>query len=119
MSQKGYLIVEARVSPDEYSGGHRITAEKLMTLAEARGRFAKRLHLSLNGQASQERAAEKLKSLLTPHRNGACPVRLSYRNQNASADIALSPEWRVNLDDTLIASLKDWLTPDNVKVIYA
>jgi DNA polymerase-3 subunit alpha len=109
------LIVEGKVQEDAFSGGLRVSAEKLMTLAEARGRFARRLHLSLNGQAN----AGRLKTLLDPYRNGPCPVRLAYRNGNAQAEMSLSDAWRVRLDDELIAALKDWLTADNVKVIYS
>ncbi|HEY6896507.1 MAG TPA: DNA polymerase III subunit alpha [Rhodocyclaceae bacterium] len=108
------LIVEGKVQEDAFSGGLRVSAEKLMTLAEARGRFARRLHLSLNGQAN----AGRLKTLLDPYRNGPCPVRLAYRNGNAQAEMSLSDAWRVRLDDELIAALKDWLAPENVKVIY-
>ena len=37
------LLVEGKVQKDDYSGGLRITVEKLFTLSEARGRFARRL----------------------------------------------------------------------------
>jgi DNA polymerase-3 subunit alpha len=50
---------------------------------------------------------------------GACPVRLCYRNQAAETEIALPENWRVTLDDALLTSLKEWLTPANVKVLYA
>jgi hypothetical protein len=31
----------------------------------------------------------------------------------------LGDNWRVNLDDTLMASLNEWLRPENVEVVYA
>ena len=43
------LLVEGKVQRDDYSGGLRVSADKLMTLAEARGRHARVLKLSLNG----------------------------------------------------------------------
>ncbi|QDX82322.1 DNA polymerase III subunit alpha [Denitratisoma sp. DHT3] len=109
------LLVEGKVQKDEYMGGLRVTADKLMTLAEARSRFARQLRLSMNGQAD----AEKLRSLLSPHRHGPCPVRLAYRNGEAEVEMTLPEDWRVRLDDALLEALRDWLTPDNVKVIYA
>jgi DNA polymerase-3 subunit alpha len=108
------LLVEGKVQKDDYSGGLRITADKLYTLAEARGRFARSLRLTMNGGSD----AKRLQALLSPFRNGPCPVRLSYRNGDATAELPLPENWRVRLDDALIKGLTDWLAPENVKVIY-
>src|SRR6185369_17724702 len=45
------LVVEGKVSYDDFSGGNRVVADKLMTLGEARARFAKHLLLRMNGAA--------------------------------------------------------------------
>jgi DNA polymerase-3 subunit alpha len=108
------LLVEGKVQKDDYSGGLRITADKLYTLAEARGRYARGLRLVMNGGSD----ARRLQALLSPFRNGPCPVRLSYRNGDASAELPLPESWRVRLDDALLQGLTDWLTAENVKVIY-
>ena len=39
------LIVEAKVSHDDFSGGLRVVADRLMTLGEARARYARALIL--------------------------------------------------------------------------
>jgi DNA polymerase-3 subunit alpha len=109
------LLVEGKVQKDDYSGGLRITADKLYSLAEARGRYARGLRLTLNGGSD----AKRLQTLLLPFRNGPCPVRLSYRNSDAVAELPLPESWRVRLDDALLAGLADWLTPENVKVVYS
>jgi len=111
------LLVEGKVQKDDYSGGLRVTAERLYTLGEARARYARALRLSLNG-GSRAETAERLKSLLAPYRNGGCPVRVCYRNEQAQAELSLPDDWRVRLDDALLASLGDWLSTDNVKVVY-
>jgi DNA polymerase-3 subunit alpha len=108
------LLVEGKVQKDDYSGGLRITADKLYTLAEARGRYARGLRLTMNGGSD----AKRLQALLAPFRNGPCPVRLSYRNGDAVAELPLPETWRVRLDDALLAGLADWLKPENVKVVY-
>ncbi len=108
------LLVEGKVQKDDYSGGLRITADKLYTLAEARGRYARGLHLTMNGGSD----AKRLQALLTPFRHGPCPVRLSYRNGDAMTEMPLPESWAVRLDDALLSGLADWLTADNVKVIY-
>jgi DNA polymerase-3 subunit alpha len=113
------LVVEGKVQRDDYSGGLRVSADKLMTLAEARGRYARVLKLSLNG-GSDAASATRLRTLLTPYRalSGTCPVRICYRNDEAETELTLPEAWRVRLEDALLAELHDWLTPDNVRVIY-
>jgi DNA polymerase-3 subunit alpha len=113
------LLVEGKVQRDDYSGGLRVTADRLMTLAEARGRHARVLKLSLNG-GSRPETAGRLRSLLTPYRaaDAACPVRICYRNAEAETELTLPDTWRVRLEDSLIAELADWLAPENVRVIY-
>ena len=108
------LLVEGKVQKDDYSGGLRITADKLYTLAEARGRFARSLRLTMNGGSD----AKRLQALLAPFRNGPCPVRLTYRNGDATAELPLPENWRVRLDDALLAGLVDWLQAENVQVVY-
>jgi len=113
------LLVEGKVQRDDYSGGLRVTADKLMTLAEARGRHARVLKLSMNGGSNPDTAA-RLRQLLSPYRSvdGACPVRLCYRNAEAETELTLPDAWRVRLEDGLIAELHDWLRPENVRLIY-
>ncbi|MDD5175360.1 MAG: DNA polymerase III subunit alpha [Sterolibacterium sp.] len=111
------LLVEGKVTRDDFSGGLRIVADKLLTLGETRGRYAKELSLSMNGHSN----AEKLRALLAPYRNpdnGACPVRLRYRTGDAEVELGLPDTWRVRLDDALLAALHEWLSAENVSVVY-
>ncbi|WP_374265430.1 DNA polymerase III subunit alpha [Zoogloea sp.] len=116
------LIVEAKVSNDDFSGGLRIVADRLMTLGEARGRFARALQLKLNGEVGEAggpaAAAERLQTVLAPFREGECPIRVRYRNADAEGDLPLGPDWRVRPDDSLLESLREWLPADSVEVIY-
>ncbi|MBI3045008.1 MAG: DNA polymerase III subunit alpha [Betaproteobacteria bacterium] len=91
-----------------------IRAVNALDLAEARGRFARGVRLTCNGGSSGDR----LRNLLTPYRSGRCPVSVVYSNRGASCEIDLGDAWRVNLHDDLIRSLSDWLSPENVKIVY-
>jgi DNA polymerase-3 subunit alpha len=114
------LVVQGKVSKDEFTGGFRVVADKLYDLAGARARFARAIRLSMNGDASAAAgaAAKKLKEILAPYRNGNCSVRVSYRHGEAVAELRLGDEWRVSPDDALISSLREWLAPENVEVVY-
>jgi DNA polymerase-3 subunit alpha len=117
------LVVEGKVSRDDFTGGLRVTADRLLTLAEARGRFARLLKLSLNGEVKQagggRAAAQKLRALLQPFRDGPVPVRVRYRNEVAECELPLGDAWRVRLDDQLLAGLREWLSQGNVEVLYS
>ena len=117
------LIIEGKVQRDDFAGEGkvRVIAERLLTLAEARGRFARHLRLSLNGQASAnpQAAAQRLRAVLAPYTPGNCPVRVAYRNAEAVCELTLGENNRVRLEDELLASLGDWLSSENVRVDYA
>jgi DNA polymerase-3 subunit alpha len=117
------LIVEGKVQRDDFAGDGRVkvVADRLLTLAEARGRFARHLRLSLNGQASSNAAAavQRLRALLAPYTPGDCPVRLVYRNRDAACELLFGEASRVRLEDDLLAALRAWLSSENVRVDYA
>jgi DNA polymerase-3 subunit alpha len=108
------LVVEGKVSHDEFSGGNRIVADKLLTLGEARSHFARNLTLKMNGQTDVAR----LKALLAPF-PGATAVRVRYRNHAAACELVLGPDYRVSLEDGLMQELRNWLKPENVEIVYA
>jgi DNA polymerase-3 subunit alpha len=108
------LVIEGKVSYDDFSGGNRVVADKLMTLGEARARFAKHLLLYMNGGSD----VRKLKSLLTPFAPGTAQVRIRYRNETAECEMVLGDAIRVRLDDLLLEALTGWLEPENVEIVY-
>ncbi|MEP7183361.1 MAG: OB-fold nucleic acid binding domain-containing protein, partial [Betaproteobacteria bacterium] len=112
------VVVEAKVSPRMGDGGElqglRISAEQVFDLGAIRKRHAKALRLACNGGAD----AAKLAELLAPFRNGPCPIVVEYSNHGVGGEMELPATWRVDPDDALIARLRDWLAPDNVRVVY-
>jgi DNA polymerase-3 subunit alpha len=99
------------------SGGDntlRLEAVNILDLNEARNRYARGIRLTCNGQSS----GSKLKELLAPHRQGACPVAIDYSGSGARCEVKLGTEWQVNINDDLIRSLSDWLQPENVNIVY-
>ncbi len=114
------LVVLAKVSSDEYNGGLRVVAERLLGLVEARREFGKRLRIQLNGLAE----IRALRSVIEPHvpegLPGApsIPVVVEYGNDEASCTVELGEQWRVNPDDDLISEALARLHARLVKVEY-
>ena len=116
------LIVEGRVSNDDFSGGLRIVADSLLSLGEARARFARALCVRINGEVDQAggalAAANRLQALLEPFRDGGCAVRVRYRNALAEGELPFGEQWRVRPDDALLEGLREWLPEAAVEVVY-
>jgi DNA polymerase-3 subunit alpha len=122
------LIIEAKISKDDYSGGFRVIAENLLDLAGARTRFAKRLRLSLPASGNldplaaethAEAVTGKLREILSGYRDTAgCQVRIGYSNATASCELELGEDWRVMLKDNLLVSLADCIGSENSAIQY-
>ncbi len=115
------LVIEGRVSHDDFSGGNRVNARKIYDLASARSAYASMLKISCNGQSD----AAKLTSILAPYCKKVsdtdqklCPVKIEYHNSQGQASLMLGDAWRVELQDELLQNLKAWLSVENVKILY-
>jgi DNA polymerase-3 subunit alpha len=124
------LIVHGKVMRDDYSGGWRMSAERILDLGRARAEHARALLLRMNGGSDGAR----LRALLEPFRARArpsesfdaddepaprgCPVEVHYANGAARCAVRLGDAWRVRPDDALLAQLRDWLSPDGVELTY-
>ncbi|HQN65920.1 MAG TPA: DNA polymerase III subunit alpha [Methylophilus sp.] len=113
------LVIEGRISHDDFTDGIRVSARKIYDLAAARSQFASLLKISCNGQSD----AEKLSTILQPYRLNdgeikRCPVKVEYHNAHGHVSLMLGDDWRVTLHDDLITQLEHWLSKDNVKIIY-
>lgn len=121
IKEDNLLVIEGRVSHDEFSGGIRVNARKLYDLAAARSQFASMLKISCNGQSD----AAKLTAILNPYKRKStesekkwCPVKIEYHNAKSQVSMMLGDAWRVELHDELLQHLTDWLSRENVKILY-
>ena len=130
------LVIHGKVARDDYSGGWRMGADRVLDLARARQEHARALLLRMNGQSDGHR----LRALLEPYRSRSaladrdgvfsiddddgpvappgCPVEIHYHNDAARCAVRLGDAWRVRPEEALMAQLRDWLTPDGVELRY-
>ena len=113
------IIIEGRVSHDDFTGGNRLSAIKVYDLMTFQGLKANLLKISLNGQAD----ASKLKQLLKPYcdlntNHKKCKVKVEYENTNGRVELILGSQWEVSLHEDLIMGLTESFHDDNVKILY-
>tara|TARA_B110000003_G_scaffold48806_2_gene47443 strand:+ start:10244 stop:13705 length:3462 start_codon:yes stop_codon:yes gene_type:complete len=113
------IIIEGRVSLDDYSGSNRLNALKIYDLMTFQSLKANLLKISLNGQAD----ASKLKELLKPFcdldsNSKKCKVKIDYQNNEGRVELILGSEWEVSLHEDLIMRLTESFNDDNVKILY-
>lgn len=109
------LVVSGKVSHDDFTGGMRIVADTVFDLAEAKSQFAKALTVDM---PSARADLNRLRTLISPHVGGGCPLRIDYRNADARCLLQLGDDWRVKLDDGMLAALREWLGEQAVKVVF-
>jgi DNA polymerase-3 subunit alpha len=113
------IIIEGRVSLDDYSGSNRLSAIKIYDLMTFQSLKANLLKISLNHQSDSFKLKELLKpycDLETTHKK--CKVKIDYQNNHGHVELILGSEWEVSLHEDLIIGLTESFNDDNVKILY-
>ncbi|MDE2234657.1 MAG: DNA polymerase III subunit alpha [Gammaproteobacteria bacterium] len=111
------VVVEGRLSYDEFIGGWRMTVKHMYGIDELRERYVRRLDIEWPDQAPGD-FASRLKALLKPHVGGHCNVWVKYRGNSASVPMCLGEAWRVHPSIMLTRSLESWLGSGNFALHY-
>ncbi len=111
------VVVEGEVSHDDFSGGLRLRAKRVLSLEEARTGLAESLRMKVDFSALQGDRLRWLAELCGRHR-GSCPLTLDYAGQDAKAVLQFGDQWRIAPADALIQALRDQFGRDNVFLHY-
>ncbi len=121
------LLVEGKVSRDEFRDALKLGVDRLMTFNEARAQWAQGLELDLRGVDIRTLGGvRRLYDLLQPFAQLAesatggrgCPVSLRYSNGTAEAVLEVGNGLRVRPDTDLIDGLRSLLGSDRVRLDY-
>ena len=110
------IVVEGLVSANSFSGGYQTKAQKIMTLPQARSRFARGVRIALRGPVDD--LLTRLEYVFAPYREGSDRVWLDYRNERARARLELGPEWGVKACDELVAALGELDIVSDARLVY-
>jgi len=111
------VVVEGEVSNDDFSGGLRLRAKRVMSLEEARTGLAESLRVKVAGDALKGDRVRWLADVCGRHR-GACPITVEYTSSDARALLQFGESWRIDPADNLIQALRDQFGRDNVFLQY-
>ena len=121
--KKGQLIVvEGIVEKDNYSTGaekpsFKMVADKILTFNEARNEYLKHIRISLDPDiVNIEEIAKGIKDL-SNNQDGS-PVLISFLGEKAKADILLSKDYSLYVDDNSIKRLFNLCGKENVDLVY-
>ena len=111
------VVVEGEVSHDDFSGGLRLRAKRVLSLESARTALAESLRLRVDRQMLQGERLRWMAELFQRHK-GACPLTLDYTGSEARAMLQFGDNWQVDPTDSLIQALRDQFGRDNVFLHY-
>ena len=114
-TRKHILVIEGELGKDDYTGGVKMSALALYSIAEARTRFAK--HLALTLTPADQDHLPAIQAVLAAHK-GKCVVQIRYSNAASQAAINLAASWCVTPDDELLMNLAELLDEERVKLCY-
>ena len=109
-------IISGELGMDDFSNKPRIMARELLTIEEAREKYAKYLLININ--SSKPFNIEHLKTLLSSHLGGGCPVVLNYIQSEAQARIRLGGSWLVKPTENLLLGIQKDLALESAEIVY-
>ena len=93
------LVCSGQVSFDDYSGGITMTARDIMTIADARENYVTSLDIAVDRNRFLIALSTSYTSIVTPYKDGICPIRVFYQRDEAQGMLELGVQWRVSPSD--------------------
>lgn len=117
------VIVQARLQPDRFTGGFRLSVQQVWDLATARCRFGKFLRVAVNGRAPDiQRLVREFPAKREMTEQGelvrGLPVRLALRREKAVAELQLGEDAKFFPTDAALASWMAQADAGQAQIVY-
>jgi DNA polymerase-3 subunit alpha len=110
------LVVQGKVSEDRFSGGMRVSAEKVMDIGAARAQYGKQFSVA----SSTGFDTGQLKNILSQYRSdNGLPFVMQYTHDGVSCEVRWPAAWQVKPADELKLALMDKLGVQNATIEYS
>ncbi|MBK0392931.1 DNA polymerase III subunit alpha [Ramlibacter algicola] len=117
------VIVQAKLQPDRFTGGFRISVQQVWDLATARCRFGKFLRVAVNGRAPDvQRLVREFPARREQTEHGdvvrGLPIRLALKRDTATAELQLGDDARFFPTDAALASWMAQADGGQASIVY-
>ena len=113
------VIMEGEISNDDYSGGLKVRANRLMSIPQARAQYAQSVAVECTHKDFKGRKFKELVDLLKKYQDPkGLTLALNYHAEQARGAIELADQWRVEAGDDLIIALSEFFGEGKVQVTY-
>lgn len=110
------IIVDGEVSIDDFNDCYRLTVREVLSVEQARTRYAKYLRIRIPEHKAED--IGKIATLLEKHRGGRCRITMDYLREDAEASLNLGESWRIHPSDNLLLALRSMLAESDVEMVY-
>ena len=120
VARDAILVVEGNLRFDDFADDWRVSAKRIIDVAQAREQYARRLVLRWPARANGDGRAliAALEQALRPSLGGRCAVAIRYAGGSATAHVLLGEAWRVRPSQDLIERLGQLVGRDAVELHY-
>lgn len=112
------LIIDGEVSTDEFSGGLRMSARRILDLSMARCEYGKSILIDATQHKNLEETLPALQFALSRFQEGSCRVFIDFQNTEGRAKMVLGEEWKVAPKNELISALQQIYGNEAIMVGY-
>ncbi|MFT2111019.1 DNA polymerase III subunit alpha [Marinomonas sp. 2405UD68-3] len=112
------VVVEGEISVDEFRGGQKVIARKVLDFPQARVRYVEALRINWLKDDVTPNDVRTLSQCLQPYLGEGCDVVVTLTTERAQGDIRLGANWKIMPDDQLIHELQKHYGKQNVQLVY-
>ncbi|QIM67862.1 DNA polymerase III subunit alpha [Mannheimia granulomatis] len=118
MQQDQIIVATGSIQFDDFSGGLKMSAREVLSLDEARARFAKSLALAINQEQLSADFIKKLTAIISPYKEGTLPLHFYYQSPEGRVLLKGGVEWRINPNEVMFNELKELLGESAVELEF-
>lgn len=114
------VIIQGKVSHDDYTGGLRVSADAIFDLQLAREARATNLRITVDETLDIETLYAQLNPYRAEPENNilGVPVEVLLQQLDYECVVKLGTEWRVRLADSMLERLEAWSSASEVEIFY-
>ncbi len=113
------LVIDGQISHDDYSGGLKMRADRVVDIARARQQQLELIRIRWKESDMPNNYSNRLMGAIGPYLDqGSCPLAIQYVKNSCSAELLLADQWRVRAEEGLINALNSLYGQNHIELLY-